>query len=63
MPIDKQIKSNCTNFCEVCRHGVVNMEKHVMTDIHKRWVKRLGQEMVITKPGVDYQRRQQIRRR
>ena len=31
---------NCKAFCEVCDHGVYNMEKHVQTEEYKRNVRR-----------------------
>jgi len=34
------LPDNCNAFCEVCEHGVVNMEKHVQTEDHKRSVRR-----------------------
>jgi 5-methylcytosine-specific restriction endonuclease McrA len=34
------IPRNCKAFCEVCGHGVYNMEKHVQTRDHKLNIKR-----------------------
>ncbi len=30
------IASNCKAFCEVCGHGVYNLEKHLQSEDHKR---------------------------
>ncbi len=34
-----KIPLNCKAFCEVCGHGVYNMEKHIQTEDHKRNVR------------------------
>lgn len=39
-------------FCKICRHGVVDMEKHLKSEEHKRQVRRRlrGEEYRGTKP-------------
>ena len=34
------MKRNCSEFCEVCRHNVYDMEKHITTEEHKRHLRR-----------------------
>lgn len=34
--------NNCTEYCEVCRHSVYNMEKHIQSEGHQRWVRKLA---------------------
>lgn len=57
VPVDELVQNNCTDFCKVCRHSVVNMEKHIQTEEHRRWVRRLGQEIIMTRPKMTEARR------
>jgi len=42
---ESSIPTNCQAFCEVCGHGVYNMEKHIQTEDHRRNAKKCGMKV------------------
>ena len=37
-----QMGKNITGFCDVCMHGVYDMDKHLKTEEHRRSLRKMG---------------------
>lgn len=50
--VESHIPVCCTAFCEVCGHGVHNMETHIQTEDHKRNLRRQSGETTGHRPRI-----------
>ncbi len=48
--MELDIPINCKAFCEVCSHGVFNMEKHIQSEEHRRNLKKARGEFMGLEP-------------